>query len=282
MIKLTDSILKSVIQPRPINSYKGTFGKVLIIAGDANFGGAGIMATMAAVYTGSGLVTIATSKNNFTSIHTNIPEAMAIDIQDIPSVINLAESVNVIAIGPGLDLSEHNLNIINQLITTLDHNQTLILDASAITLIGKNNINLNRLKSNLVMTPHLIEWQRISGLKPAEQSTINNQTKLKQLASQNTELILKGAPSHIYSNYDAKVFENNAGSPAMATGGMGDTLTGIMAGFIAQFDFNQQTVLAATYLHSYIAKTLAKNNYVVLPTMLIKTLPKIMCEYSKK
>lgn len=280
MKKLTTKILNNVIQPRPHNSYKGTFGKVLLIAGSANFGGAAIMAATAAVYTGAGLVSVATSIDNFISLHARLPEAMVLDLNNSKPLLELLTSVNVIAIGPGLEVTTNNAQLLTAIIKKVSKQQCLIIDASAITLLAQYQIDLQHCQAQVILTPHQIEWQRLSGLTPQQQTTTNNYQYLQQIAAPQTALILKGSPSHIYFNNEAEIYENTLGTPAMATGGMGDTLTGMIAGFAAQFSNCHDAVLAAVFLHSYGAELLAKDNYVVLPTMIDQYLPQWMNQFA--
>ncbi|MBA1435090.1 NAD(P)H-hydrate dehydratase [Bombilactobacillus bombi] len=276
MQKLSKKILNQVIVPRPQQSYKGTFGKVLLIAGSQNFGGAAIMATTAAVYSGAGLVSVATDIMNFTSLHSRLPEAMVVDLHDINPILSLLKTVNVVAIGPGLELTDEMSHLIWLVLQQVSTQQSLIIDASALTLISQKQINLKNCSAQIILTPHQVEWQRLSGLALSEQTILNNHQCLRRLAPSNAALILKGSPSHIYFNDTEEVFENTLGTPAMATGGMGDTLTGILAGFLAQFAQKSQAILAAAFLHSYIAEQLAATNYVVLPSMLVQQIPQTM------
>lgn len=282
MQKLTKNILSQVIKTRPQHSHKGSFGKILLIAGSVNFGGAAIMAASAAVYSGAGLVNVATDPSNFTSIHAQLPEAMVLNLNNLDRVLQLLSTADVIAIGPGLENSEYNNKLLTVVIAQMQKHQFLIIDASALNLIAQNKINLNACLSPLVLTPHIIEWQRLSGLNPVQQTFLNNQKILSQLATQKAALVLKGSPSHIYFNKNHDIYENTAGSPAMATGGMGDTLTGIIAGFLAQFSPWQNALLAAVFLHSYIAEQLAIKHYVVLPSMITSQLPFWMAKFAAK
>ena len=128
-----------------------------------------------------------------------------------------------------------------------------------------------------VLTPHQMEWQRVSGLSLEEQSRENNQLKQQELGA---SLVLKSHHTTIYGQNG--IYYNTAGSPAMATGGMGDTLAGMIAGFLAQFPKNDQTISAAVYLHSFIGDQLAKERYVVLPTEISQQLPRWMLYFSQR
>jgi len=278
MEKITENILKHVITPRNPESYKGNYGKILIIAGSAQFGGAAILATSAAVASGAGLVTVASVPEKFTSINTRIPEAMTIDYQDKNTLIESIKKNNVIAIGPGLALSSITKGLVKTVLREATIKQTVIIDASALTIIAQENIKLKS-DAHIIMTPHQGEWERLSKLGISDQTPTNNAEKLDEL-NPKAILILKKHLSEIY--YQDQALQIEAGNPGMATGGMGDTLTGIMAGFIGQFGNSLDTIAAALFLHSYVADELNKKNYVVLPSKIITKLPKYMAKFSNE
>ena len=277
MEKINKNVLNQVITQRNPQSYKGNYGKILIIAGSTHFGGAAILCSSAAVNSGAGLVTVATTPEKFTAINVRIPEAMTIDYHQKNDLAQAIQNNEVIAIGPGLGTSSIAKGLVKSVLRLTTEHQTLILDASALTLIAQENIPLET-KANIVMTPHQGEWQRLSHLPINEQTPENN---FKQLQSLNPQavLILKKHLSEIY--YQDQVFQIQAGNPGMATGGMGDTLTGIMAGFIGQFGYSLETISAALLIHSLIADKLYKDNYVVLPSKIIDKLPKYMKKFGQ-
>ncbi|WP_125709663.1 NAD(P)H-hydrate dehydratase [Companilactobacillus zhongbaensis] len=273
MQKIDKSILKQVITPRDPISFKGNYGKILIIAGSSNFGGAAIMSASAAIHSGAGLVTVATIPEKFSAINTRIPEAMTIDYHHLIEIIDAIKNADVIAIGPGLGTSQYSESLISLLLDHTHMDQTIIFDASALTIIAQANIDISKIQANVILTPHQGEWQRLSQLEIPEQSPKNNLEQLHELAP-NALLIVKKHLSEVY--YEGSANQIIAGNPGMATGGMGDTLTGIIAAFVGQFGFSQNTVEAALFLHSDIADKIYKKNYVVLPEKLIEAIPKTM------
>ncbi|MGR8828098.1 NAD(P)H-hydrate dehydratase [Leuconostoc citreum] len=273
MKQLSEKILYQVITPRPAQSHKGTFGRVLIIGGTAEFGGAVIMNAMAAVYAGAGLVTVATDTANFTALHSHLPEAMVVDFnQDLTTLI---QNNDVILIGSGLG---DRLDILQATFRAVFPKQVLIVDGSALTLLAENHINLPH--ARLVLTPHQMEWQRITGISIAQQAfeafNVLGRDRLKQMPI----VVLKQHHTQIYTSKD--IYELPIGGPYQATGGMGDTLAGIIAGFAAQFFLASlsDVVLAAVYSHSAIADELAETQYIVLPTQISQQLPKFMKHYA--
>ncbi|MGX5377330.1 NAD(P)H-hydrate dehydratase [Ligilactobacillus sp. LYQ135] len=273
---IEEQILQKVIQKRPATGFKGTFGKVLVVGGNANMGGAALMSGSAAVHAGVGLVTIATSKENLTAIHVALPEAMAINYWDKVSFVESIEKTDVIVVGPGLGTDLHAQEILKIVLSNVGIQQTLIIDGSAITMIAENHDLLEILpKSNLIFTPHQMEWQRLSRIKIVDQENIQLNQQVQQ--SLNATVILKKHHTQIYFK-NKEVFKLTIGGPYMATGGMGDTLTGILAAFIAQFktkDTNE-AIQAAVYTHSKIADELSSKKYVVLPSDIINNLQPFM------
>ncbi|WP_054662957.1 NAD(P)H-hydrate dehydratase [Lacticaseibacillus camelliae] len=268
MKKISASLINRVIQPRPQESHKGTFGRVLVIGGNAQFGGAAIMAASAAVYCGAGLVSVATAPVNRSALHARLPEAMIIPYDD-PQLMALIRTVDVVAIGPGLGTDELAASILSHTLKTVKDSQALIIDGSAITLIAEHQLTVSHART--VWTPHQMEWQRLSGIAVRDQTPLANQTAATKLPG---TVIVKSHRTELFT--PTASYENPVGTPAMATGGMGDTLVGMLAGFIAQFGLSDDVVSAAVYAHSAIAEELAKTNYVVLPSMLIQQLPNYM------
>lgn len=274
-VKTIDQALPAqVIRPRPANSHKGTFGRVLIIGGNPQYGGAAIMAASAAVYAGAGLVSVATAAVNRSALHARLPEAMMLPYDD-PSLPALIQSVDVIVLGPGLGTDATAQQVLATTLAAVTPEQSLIIDGSAITLIAQQHLPVALPKA--VWTPHQMEWQRLSGLAIAQQTPASNAAAASQLAG---TVIVKSHRTEIFTA--AGSFLNPLGTPAMATGGMGDTLTGILAAFIAQFGHHASSICAAVYTHSAIAEQLAQDHYVVVPSQLIAALPTYMAQQAKK
>ncbi|WP_129045222.1 NAD(P)H-hydrate dehydratase [Companilactobacillus metriopterae] len=271
--------IKNVIRIRADNSQKGTYGRSLIVAGSDKYSGAAVLATTASIYSGSGLVTVASNPKTMSAINHSVPEAMTIDYIDTQQLLSLLPNFDVVAVGPGLDLNIEGTNIlIESIIKNINPQQTIIIDASALNYISQNTNLLKEIKANVILTPHQMEWQRLSKIKIDQQNETTNIKKLDEL-SPNAVLVLKKHHSEIY--YKGHTSYINIGNPGMATGGTGDTLAGMIAGFVAQFGFSKKTVEAALFTHSYIADKIYQNNYVVLPTNLISKIPETMKELSQ-
>lgn len=276
MEKITKNILTQVIRQRPADSFKGTYGKIVLIGGSQNFGGAIIVASLAAVYSGAGLVTTFTDPTNQASLHDWLPEAMFVDYNQFDDSADIVKNADVIVIGPGLGTDDTAMTLLTKTFEIAHTGQTLIIDGSALTLLAHNNLQLPSESLN-VLTPHQMEWQRVSGIKIADQTPTANQAAVEKL---DAIVVVKSHRTEVYEN--GKVFQNTGGTPAQATGGMGDTLAGLIGGFTAQFADKPAAVLAAVYTHSAIADKLAEKQYVVLPHQISEALPKFMFKHKSK
>ncbi len=277
MIEITQSLLKKVIVPRKNNTHKGDYGKVLLVGGSPQYGGAILMAAEACVYGGSGLVTVACDKSIHASIRARLPEAMLVSYTNFSLLEELMPEMDAILIGPGLGTSLLSKELFKFVLSRHECYQKLVIDGSALSLLADEKPTL-LFPEKTILTPHAMEWERISRLKIANQTLEKNQKiqqKLKAI------VVLKGHRSVIYSNEDPRV--NSVGTPAQATGGMGDTLAGMITCFLGQF--KEATLLdsisAALFLHSFIAEELGVNQYVVLPTQISEKLPYYMKKTSE-
>lgn len=273
MNRITKEKVRSFMPTRERDSYKGSYGRVLFVGGNENMGGAIILAASAAVYSGSGLVTVATHPSNKAALHARLPEAMFVDMTDTQQLKHYVDSVDMIVLGPGLGRDDTSLGILQTVYDTVKSYQTLLVDGDGIYL--HVNENVPEPDATLILTPHLGEWRTLTDLAPDDQYDDVNLDYARKL---NAIVVLKKARTEVYC--DDEVWENTTGNPSMATGGMGDTLAGMIGGFVPQFDTVKEGVLSAVYLHSYIADDLSLTHYVTLPTAIIKEIPQVMKEFS--
>ena len=230
---------------RKDETHKGDYGKILLIGGSANMGGAIMLAARACVYSGSGLITVATHPNNHAALHSRCPEAMVIDINDTKMLTKMIEATDSILIGPGLGVDFKGNNAITFLLQNIQPHQNLIVDGDAITIFSKLKPQIPTCR--VIFTPHQKEWERLSGIPIEEQTYERNLEAVEPI-----------------------------GTPAMATGGMGDTLAGMITSFVGQFDNFKEAVTSATYMHSFIGEKLSDTMYVVPPSRLISEIPYVM------
>lgn len=273
MKEITQNLVKSWIPIRDPHTYKNKLGRVLCIGGNAQMGGAMVLMSSAALNSGAGLITAASDPINVHALHARFPEIMFTNMYNTEALIKQIQVAKVIIVGPGLGLDDDARKVFNTVIQHTKDDQTLIIDADAITLYSKYKPILH---GRIIFTPHLGEWQRLSGLSALEETEkINRQAR----DSLGATIVLKKARSEVY--FDNACWVNTTGNPAMATGGMGDTLAGMIAGFVAQFDDFEKGVLSAIYLHSYIGDQLANTHYVTLPSSIIDHISSTMRHFVK-
>ena len=272
---IDQALLKKVIIERPRSSHKGDYGRLLLIGGTYPYGGAIIMAALGAVRSGAGLVTVATDKENISALHSHLSEAMAFDLGDKQLLEQQLQKANIVLVGPGLVDDERGEELLQTVFHHLVQDQTLILDGGALSIFAKTGMKFP--KAQLVLTPHQREWQVLSGLDLDSQGTKETGETLKRFPS-GTILVQKGSDTRIWQAGQTDCYQLSVGGPYQATGGMGDTLAGMIAGFAGQFSQVSlyERVTVATYLHSAIAQELAEKNYVVLPTMISQHIPAFM------
>ncbi len=245
-------VFSRLLSRRP-DSHKYQYGHVLIIGGSPGMVGAPLLAGMAALRTGAGLVTIAARADVASKLEKRIKEIMTLalpeDAADAVSAIEdftMVRKVSVIIIGPGLAASPESRSLVEKLLDTVK--LPMIIDGGALNVLQRHLDRIDSAVSKaLILTPHTGEFQRLAGELPSERSA------LKDVASSFAEdhtvtLVLKGQPTYV-AHSDGSVYENTTGNPGLATAGTGDVLAGVIAGMIAQGIEPAKAAEAAVYLH---------------------------------
>ena len=278
---IDQTLLEKVIVERPRHSHKGDYGRLLLLGGTYPYGGAIIMSAIAAVKSGAGLVTVGTDKENISALHSHLPEAMAFSLKDKALLKEQLEKAEVVLLGPGLREDAFGEELVKRVFDKLRNDQILFIDGGALGILAKGHLPFP--SSQLILTPHQKEWERLSGIVLDHQNT---ETTARALSSfpQGTILVEKGPATRIWQAGKPEYYQLEVGGPYQATGGMGDTLAGMIAGFAGQFHQAclYERIVVATYLHSAIAQDLSKDNYVVLPTSISQHIPLFMKKISKK
>ena len=212
--------------PRHANSHKGEYGHVLCIGGETGMGGAVRLCAEAALRTGAGLASVATRSEGVAALVAARPEAMTHAVEDASELQPLLHRATVLAVGPGLGRGEWGLSLFE---AALASGKPLILDADGLGLLAMHP----RTVPQAILTPHPGEAGRLLGLSK-EQVQFDRFAAVEALVEKFAcVVVLKGAgtlvaaPGQITAVIDA-------GNPGMATGGMGDVLTGVIAGLRAQ------------------------------------------------
>lgn len=242
--------LKQLLQPRKHASHKGQYGHVLIIGGDYGMAGAVRMAAEAALRSGAGMVTVVTRPEHVTALVTACPELMVYGCDaDIPST--LLSKATVIAIGPGLGQQAWGSRLLRQILQT---SLPKVIDADALNLLDVNDGP----RTDWILTPHPGEAGRLLDQTTAEVQIdrFASITSLQELFG--GTVVLKGSGSLIKSaNMPVAVCHH--GNPGMATAGMGDVLTGIIAGLAAQGLKPEDAASLGVMIHAKAADQVAAN-----------------------
>jgi len=214
------------VSPRQRTAHKGHFGHVLVIGGDHGYSGAVRMAAEAAARTGAGLVSVATRKDHANQINIGRPELMCHAVESAADLIPLLAKATVIAIGPGLGESEWSLTMMAKI---LESQRPMVMDADGLNLLARDPVH----NDNRIITPHPGEAARLLDSTSAEIQSDRFAASSALQKRYGGVVVLKGSGT-IVTDPDQKHSVCVEGNPGMASGGMGDVLTGIIAGLLAQ------------------------------------------------
>ncbi|MGM9477846.1 NAD(P)H-hydrate dehydratase [Pedobacter sp. GSP4] len=251
-----ESDIRRILNIRKLFSHKGTYGHALIIAGNTNTMGAALLASMACLHTGAGLVSACIHQGGLTALNTALPEVMALTRDEYTRIENPSK-YQAIAIGPGLGISSENERLLESLIMV---NKALIIDADALNILSERPDLIEKLAKNTILTPHVKEFDRLFGEHDNWWDRV--QTAKKYAQKLQIVVVLKNQYTFVCLP-NGKVMINPTGNPAMAQGGMGDALTGVISGLVAQKYSSADAAVAACFIHGKTGDDLSDQNYVV-------------------
>ena len=235
---LEPAMFRELLAPRPPDGHKGTFGHALIVAGAIGKTGAAAMSGIAALRAGAGLVTVVSAAGALGQISSHAPELMT---ESIDKLTEAAHGKTVVAMGPGMGRTPETEARVASMLR--EFAGPMVIDADALTgdIQGGGRVR--------VLTPHPGEMARISGKSPGEIARDRAGAARAFASEHGVTLVLKGQRT-VIAFPDGRAWINPTGTPAMGTGGTGDVLTGMIAGFLAQFPaLPDKAVAAAVYLH---------------------------------
>jgi len=220
-----------LIGPRRRAAHKGRFGHVLVVGGDHGLAGAARLAGEAAARTGAGLVSVATRPEHVAPIVASRPELMVRGIESLDALAPLLDRASVVAIGPGLGQDDWGTSLLERVVTS---DRALVVDADAINLLAQGAVAWPRAAARAVVyTPHPGEAGRVLGVSAGALESDRFAAARALAGTRPGTWLLKGAGTIVAeSGATPRVCEG--GNPGMASGGMGDVLTGIVAALLAQ------------------------------------------------
>ncbi|MDA9555839.1 NAD(P)H-hydrate dehydratase, partial [Pelobium sp.] len=267
--------VQNYIKARQPFEHKGLLGHALLVAGSEETMGAALLCTEACLRAGAGLTTAMIPENGLRALNARIPEAMYCALNTAKTLDY--EQYKVIGIGPGLGISEKAIELFK---TILEHfKKPMVIDADALNILAVNPNLLDLVPQNSVLTPHMKEFDRLFGDHDSWWGRIEN--AFKQAVKLKVFIVLKNRYTMIFTP-DGICYFNSSGSPAMASGGMGDVLTGIITSLLAQRYSVEKAVQLAVFSHGYAGELLAQKMYVVPATSLIKQIPFVLRELLPK
>ncbi len=260
---VTSDMVRARIPPRRPDSHKGDYGRVLIIAGSVGFSGAPTLATLGALRVGAGLVTVAVPVSIYPIVASKLTEAMptplpasdgAVAAGALERVKALAASSDIVAVGPGLSRDFGALHVVTGL---LAGDRPLVIDADGLNvLVGKAQL-LARARKPVIITPHPAELSRLVD-SPVAKIQEDRVTAARNAAGQfKCVVVLKGART-VVAEPGGQAFIVPTGNPGMASGGMGDVLTGAIAGLLGQGIAPVDAAYAGAYLHGLAGDLIAR------------------------
>jgi NAD(P)H-hydrate epimerase len=252
----------SLVPQRGANTHKGTYGHVLIIAGSRGHTGAAVLAAHAACRAGAGLTTLAGPASLNSIYCSGAPEVMTAALADSDGVLRfdehavraLLEGKNAIVIGPGMGTHDDAVQLVRFLLreTTL----RIVVDADALTCLARDPSMLQRMRAQVLITPHPGEMARLLGTDVPSVQADRVATACAFATQHHCVVLLKGART-VIADPDGTVWINSTGNPGMASGGMGDALSGILGGLLAQGLSVTDAACLGAYLHGEVADHVA-------------------------
>ena len=270
---------------RSPTSHKGTAGHVLVVAGSTGKAGAAAMSGLGALRSGAGLVTLAIPESLNVIIQSQIPEIMTVPLDGrkkgcwdeslITAVREEFAGKKCLAMGPGIGTSAGTRQFVLDLLDNLPI--PLVLDADGLNCIADRLDILKKLHAPAILTPHPGEMSRLTGTSVSDIQADRIGIARNFSVTHGVHLVLKGART-VVAHPDGRVFINLTANPGMGTGGMGDVLTGVIAGLLAQGLGPEAAAHVGVYLHGNAANVLTQSQgpFGFLATEVAEALPKVI------
>lgn len=264
------------LPPRERVAHKGHYGRVLVVGGDHGMAGAALMAAEAVCRVGAGLVYVATRPEHVSAFVAHRPEAMARGVEVAQNLEDMLENAEVVVIGPGLGQGVWGRQLFN---TVMQTNKPMIVDADGLNMLAAQS---QKPRDNWILTPHPGEAARLlkCSVEVVERNRFKAVVELQQ--QYGGTIILKGAGTLIAAanvEKDVTVWLADTGNPGMASGGMGDVLSGILGGLLAQKAVDSTIVApAAVTLHGESANLacVTVGEYSLLASDVLEAIPQLL------
>ncbi len=281
---ITKNDVRKLIPKRPINGNKGIFGKVFIFAGCENMPGACVIASKAAYRTGAGLVYSCSVKSVCRVVRNHLPEAVTKVLSDRDgflfgesSMEEDLKNADAVVVGPGLGTADGVFDFVKNILRRAA--VPVIIDADGLNAVSKDLNILKDVKYKCIITPHLGEMSRLTG-KSVSEIKNNIVECARGFSKKHGVIVVLKDFRTVIANPDGEVYINLSGSSAMAKGGSGDCLTGVIAGLTAQGVDCFHACVAGTYIFGLAGEKFAEKygEYGLLPSECADFVPIILKE----
>ncbi len=285
---ITEDLVCTCFRPRPLDSHKGTFGHVLIVAGRYGMAGAAILCARAALRSGAGLVTVALPNSIYPIVAGAVPETVCLPLPQTAeggisaAAMELIEQhaarADAVVVGCGLGCDE----TVTELILSLRRCITcpLILDADGINAVTPHILVEETVSAPLILTPHPGEMARLLDASVREVQQHREEIARRFADDYGVTLVLKGYHTLVTSP-SSPLMQNETGNPGMATGGSGDVLAGIIGSLAAQGMAPYFAAMCGVYLHGAAGDRAAArlSQHAMLPSDLLEELGALFLQF---
>jgi len=279
---------EQMLPPLPIrrpDAHKGEFGHVLVVACSPGMSGAGCLAAAATQRAGAGLVTLALPRSLNSVVETSLWSAMSLPLPETDTcclgseaartVLRIAARFDVFAIGPGLGRAEETGQMVRTLLRELQ--APAVVDADGLNALAGHVEVLKPREHATVLTPHPGEMSRLAGIDGASRVQEDREGVARSLARQTgSVVVLKGHESVVTDG--ERSYVNHTGNPGMATGGMGDVLTGLIAGLLCQGLDAFGAACLGVFVHGLAGDLAARRtgHLALIPEDVLSALPRVL------
>jgi hydroxyethylthiazole kinase-like uncharacterized protein yjeF len=283
------SDLRALLPPRPFASHKGTFGHLVVLAGSEGKTGAATMASEAALRAGAGLVTLGIAASLNDILEVKLTEAMTLPLPEAAGaralgaaaqapIMDFLDEKSTLALGPGLGTHPETRELVGKLVHDLP--QAMVVDADGVNNLAADTACLKGAAGPRILTPHPGEMARLVGLSVSEVQARRLDLAQETAAKFGVILVLKGAQT-VVAAPDGRVSLNATGNPALASGGTGDVLTGLIGGFLAQSLAPWDAARLGVYLHGLAADYFVaqRGPRGLIAGDLLRVLPEVMGQF---
>ncbi len=245
-----------VLPARARNIHKYDAGKVLVIAGSRAYTGAPVLAALAAMRTGAGMVTLIIPKSIHGILARKLTEVILVPVAEtaggsiaksaIAEILKRSDSADAVVIGPGLSLEVETQQVVRSVVAKIK--RPLIVDADALSAFSGHGGLLRKRKSATILTPHAGEFARLTGVSAHHVERQRASIAVKWSRTLRSMIVLKGSPT-VTASMEGRAYLNSTGNPGMATAGAGDVLCGVIAALIAGGLEPVQAAYSGVYIH---------------------------------